>query len=229
MTPGSAIIIGNTDGIGLAFTKELLGLGWRIDGFSRSASSVVHEAYAHETVSVTDDAFTVAVRTRVEKGPVDLCVYCAGIGEELDLSDMSGEAGIFEVNLTGMVKAASCVIPAMARAGKGHFIGISSLADRMLSPDSPSYSASKAGFSNYLESLALAVRPAGVYVTNICFGFVDTKMAKSDVKPFMMSTDKAVRHLLRCMEKRPVRYSAPLIMVPVAGLLNLLNRLKTMI
>lgn len=66
-------------------------------------------------------------------------------------------------------------------------IGVSSLAVELLSAEAPSYHASKAGFSNYLGGLALALKPKGVYVTNVRLGFVDTKMAKGDFNPFMMS------------------------------------------
>ncbi len=52
-------------------------------------------------------------------------------------------------------------------------------------------------------------------MTNVRFGFVDTKMAKGKVKPFMMSVEKAVDHLENCIRRRPARYTAPLIAVPV--------------
>jgi short-subunit dehydrogenase len=226
--PKNAIIIGNSDGIGLALTRELLNTGWIVKGFSRSPSPITHNRYSHTVISVDDAGFSPTLKSTVADSPANLCAYCAGIGEMLDLSDMGCEAKIFEVNLLGMVKTVSCIIPEMIRAGKGHFIGLSSLADRILAPDSPSYSASKAGFSCYLESLALAVRPRGVYITNVCFGFVDTKMAKGTTMPFMMSTGKAVNHLMKCIEKRPIRYSAPFAMIPVAKILGLVNRLRTM-
>ena len=38
------------------------------------------------------------------------------------------------------------------------------------------------------EALALAVRPCRVRVTNIRFGFVDTKMAKGPFRRFLRST-----------------------------------------
>ena len=227
-SPKNALIIGNSDGIGLALTSELLNTGWIVKGFSRSPSPITHNAYSHTVISVDDEGFSSSLRSTIEKEAADLCVYCAGIGEMLDLADMKGEVKIFEVNLIGMVKTVACVIPEMVRAGKGHFIGLSSMADRMLAPDSPSYSASKAGFSCYLESLALAVKPKGVHITNVCFGFVDTKMAKGTLMPFMMSPEKAVSHLIKCIEKRPVRYSAPLVMIPIVKIFGLVNRLKTM-
>jgi short-subunit dehydrogenase len=69
----------------------------------------------------------------------------------LDLSHMENETKIVEVNLLVMVKTASHVIPLMVKRGRGHFIGLSSVADELLSPKAPSDQASKAGFSNYLE------------------------------------------------------------------------------
>ena len=224
-----ALVIGNSDGIGLALTRELLRRGWTVLGVSRSDSPVRHESYRHTRALVQDDAYAEKLKTLLATVTPDLCVYCAGIGEPLDLSRMEQEAEVFEVNLMGMVRTAACVIPLMERRGHGHFIGLSSLADELVSADAPSYSASKAGFSNYLGGLALALRPKGICVTNVRFGFVDTKMAKSEVKPFMMSIDRAVRHLLTCIERKPVRYSAPWPMVLLVRLQHWSMKLKTLL
>jgi short-subunit dehydrogenase len=221
-----ALIIGNTDGIGLAVTKKLLSKSWNVVGVSRRHSTINHESYKHYAADVSSLEYTEVLQSvcaSVE--PFDLCIYCAGIGELLDLSAMSREPEIVNVNLLGMIKTASAVIPDMVKKGQGHFIGLSSVADVLLSAEAPSYHASKAGFSAYLESLALAVRPKGVYVTNVRFGFVDTKMAKGDIKPFMMSVDRAVGHLLRCIAKKPVRYTAPKIVIPLIKFRKVMMRL----
>ncbi|MCB9089370.1 MAG: SDR family NAD(P)-dependent oxidoreductase [Calditrichae bacterium] len=77
------------------------------------------------------------------------------------------------------ISAGRSTLPPCSSRGAGRaFIGLSSLADEMISAEAPSYHAAKAGFSNYLEGLALALKPSGVRVTNLRFGFVDTKMAK---------------------------------------------------
>jgi len=117
----------------------------------------------------------------------------------------------------------------MVKKGQGHFIGLSSVADETLSPEAPSYHAPKAGFSNYLEVLALALKSKGVSVSNVRFGFVDTKMAKGDVKPFMMGVDRAVRHLLNCIDKKPIRYTAPWIVIPLVKFRGWIMRLSTLI
>jgi short-subunit dehydrogenase len=224
---GKALLIGNSDGIGLTLTKELLNRGYQAAGISRSESPIVNPSYDHIVAAVQDDDYTPSVKSVLEKsGPFDLCIYCAGIGELLDISRMEDEVEIFEVNLMGMIKTAALVIPPMARRGKGHFIGISSVADMLISPEAPSYHASKAGFSNYLEGLALALRPKGVHITNVRFGFVDTKMAKGDVKPFIMRVERAVGHLIRCIERKPLRYTAPRIIIPLLLLRRYMLRLQ---
>ena len=220
-----AILVGNSDGIGLATTRRLLAAGWDIIGVSRSESPITSTTYDHRVADVSDNKYSELIDELVLEGSLDLCIYFVGVGELLDPLNMSGEARIIDVNLTGMVRTAAAVIPEMVKRGQGHFIGVSSLADELLSADAPSYHASKAGFSNYLGGLALALRPKGVYVTNVRFGFVDTKMAKGDVKPFMMSVEKAVDHLESCISNKPVCYTAPRIAIPLIKVRKLMMRL----
>ena len=222
-----ALIIGNSDGIGLNITKELLKREWEIVGISRSESPIEDSSYEHIVSEVQEDKYLEILKSILENDkPVDLCIYCAGIGELLDITKMEIDILVFEVNLIGMVKTASCVIPMMVKRGKGHFIGVSSVADEMLSSEAPSYHASKAGLSNYLEGLALALKPMGVNITNMRFGFIDTKMAKGDVKPFMMTVEEATQHLLSCVEKRPIRYTAPKIVIPLVKFRRLMLGLR---
>jgi short-subunit dehydrogenase len=221
----TAMLVGNSDGIGLSTTRRLLAAGWDIIGVSRSESPITSTTYHHRVADVSDNKYSELIDELVLKGSLDLCIYFVGIGELIDPLNMSGEARIIDVNLTGMVKTAAAVIPRMVKRGQGHFIGISSLADELLSAEAPSYHASKAGFSNYLGGLALALKPKGVYVTNVRFGFVDTKMAKGDVKPFMMSVEKAVDHLESCISKKPVFYTAPKIAIPLIKFRKIMMRL----
>jgi short-subunit dehydrogenase len=210
-----ALLVGNSDGIGLATTKRLLEGGWNIIGVSRSASTISATEYHHSVVDVGDNKYFGLIDELARKDPVDLCIYFVGIGELLDPTNMADEPKVIDVNLTGMVKTAAAVIPQMVNRGQGHFIGVSSLADELLSAEAPSYHASKAGFSNYLGGMALALKPKGVHVTNVRFGFVDTKMAKGDFKPFMMNVEKAVDHLETCISKKPFVYTAPRIAIPL--------------
>ncbi len=224
-----ALLVGNSDGIGLATTKRLIKAGWVINGISRSESLVTNKNYYHQVADVSDDGYPDLIGALLSDGSPDLCIYFAGIGELLDPLNMHAEAKIIDVNLTGMVKTASSVIPQMVKRKQGHFIGISSLADELLSAEAPSYHASKAGFSNYLGGMALALKPRGVFVTNVRFGFIDTKMAKGDIRPLMMGVEKAVDHLELCIRKKPVRYSAPKMAIPLIKLRKLLMKMSSLI
>jgi len=222
-----ALVIGNTDGIGLALTRRLLREGWAVAGVSRRASSLGEMAgYRHAIADVATPEYPAALRALLASGGTfDACIFCAGIGELLNVDDLTAESRVFAVNLLGAVETAAIVLPAMRAAGRGHFVGLSSIGDRT-SPDAPSYAASKAGLSSYLEGLALALRPHGVQVTNLRFGFVDTKMAKSPVKPFMMTVDRAARHVVRAIDRRPAVLSRPFAMIALMTVLSLLVRLR---
>jgi len=220
-----ALMIGNSDGIGLAATEKLLTDAWDIVGISKSESPIEDTNYHHYIADIGDKKYTELLDELIFEHSFDLCIYFAGIGELLDFQNMKNEPSIIDVNLTGMVKAVAAIIPTMVNRRKGHFIGISSVADDLFSAEAPSYNASKAGFSNYLGGLALALKPKGVFVTNVRFGFVDTKMAKGDIKPFMMSVEQAIDHLQICFKKKPARYTAPRIITQLVKLRKLMMKL----
>ncbi|NGM13757.1 SDR family NAD(P)-dependent oxidoreductase [Verrucosispora sp. WMMA2044] len=205
-----AVVVGNSDGIGLAFTRRLLADGWLVTGLSRRDNPIIVPTYAHHTVDVTAPDYPEVLSKAIDElGGVDLCVYAAGVGEPVDLADLDPQTRTFEVNLMGAVRTAAVVVPKMLAAGDGHLIGISSLADRLVSGEAPGYAGSKAGLSSYLMGLAAALRRHGVHVTTVRFGFVDTKMAKGTFRPLMIPVDRAVEVLAHCVRNRPVRVSRP--------------------
>ncbi|HEX3762995.1 MAG TPA: SDR family NAD(P)-dependent oxidoreductase [Kofleriaceae bacterium] len=112
MTAGHALIIGNTDGIGLVLTRRLLALGWTVTGVSRR-SPVVEAPGFHGAVA---DVAAADYRATLEalcaaRGPFDACVYCAGIGDALDLDALAGDAEVVRVNLVGAVETIAAVVP----------------------------------------------------------------------------------------------------------------------
>ena len=204
------LIIGNSDGIGAAVTRALVSRGDRVVGLSRSPSPLGASGPRHEVQDVTSPGLAESLqRLWLEEGGFDVCIYCAGIGSALKLPDLSNEVRVFDVNLLGMVRTMEVLVPHWIERRAGHFIGLSSLADSFYNIEAPSYSASKAGFSHYLVSMALKLRGHGIAVTNIRFGFVDTKMAKASKKPLMITPETAASHVLRCLDTRPIQLSVP--------------------
>jgi len=206
----SALIVGCSDGIGLALTARLLEEGFVVTGISRSESPLQEPAYTHRVQDVADPAYPAVIEEIARKlGALDLCVYCAGIGEPLDLRNPSMEHRVIEVNLAAAVATLQAVLPAMHRARGGHLIALSSLADSVLDSVAPAYAASKAGLSSYLANLHRLLRPHGIAVTNVRFGFVDTKMARATRRPMMISVERAVDLLMECIERRPAQLTHP--------------------
>jgi NAD(P)-dependent dehydrogenase (short-subunit alcohol dehydrogenase family) len=218
-----AIVIGSSSGIGLAVARRLIDRGWTVTGVARREAGFAADGYAHVIGDVRSPDLAAALA-----GPApELVVYCAGIGHELDVATFAGEADVVATNFLGAVSAAEALIPRMIAAGRGHFIGVSSQADRLIDRNAPSYAASKAGMSSYLEGLALACRSRGVAVTNLRLGFVDTAMSSPDgPRPFLVSADRIADVVERCMKKRPIRHTFPRRMMPLLWVFNLAARFR---
>ena len=200
------LLIGNSDGIGAAITQALLLQGDNVVGVSRSPSPLGPNCPKHVVQDVAAPDYPIVLRNLLaEESFFDACIFCAAIGSNLKLPDLSHEAQVIDVNFTAMVRTLTELAPTWLEKKQGHFIGLSSVADDFYNADAPSYTASKAGFSNYLVSMALKFNPHGLHVTNIRFGYVDTKLPKASWKPMMMTTEKAAQHVLKCLKTRPIQ------------------------
>ncbi|MEU7961682.1 SDR family NAD(P)-dependent oxidoreductase [Micromonospora humida] len=205
-----AVVVGNSDGVGLALTRQLVAAGWTVAGVSRSGSDLTAPGYTHHVADVTGDTYRTVLAGAVDRlGGVDVCIYAAGVGEFFDLGDLAAQTRALEVNLIGAARTVEVVVPAMVAGGGGHLVGLSSLADAAPSAQAPGYAAAKAGLTSYLVGLRGALRPHGVRVTVVRFGFVDTKMAKSPVKPMLLSVERAADVVRDCLRTRPAVVSRP--------------------
>jgi len=219
------LIIGNSDGIGAAVTSLLTARGDRIVGVSRSPASVEDGLISHYVQDVSAPGYFDLLTTLVHHG-FDTCIYCAGVGSLLKLPDVSRESLVFEVNVVAMVRTLEALLPVWLEQRRGHFIALSSLADDFYNSGAPSYSASKAAMSNYLLSMGLKLRKSGIALTNVRFGFVDTKMANAPFKPMMMTRDAAAAKVVRCLDTRPLQFTSPKVMGAVVHLLRLAQSIR---
>jgi hypothetical protein len=62
-----------------------------------------------------------------------------------------------------------------------------------------------------------------VRITTVRFGFVDTKLAKARVRPFLRSTDWAVKIVVRALSGKAIRVTRPRRLVPLVKLLRWLS------
>ena len=149
------------------------------------------------------------------EAPIDLAIFCAGIGGSVPEDHMSeaprAARDMAEVNFTGPVIGASLLAGAMARRGHGQIVLIGSIAEAFPLPMAPAYAGSKAGLAMFAESLSMRMAPHGVTVTLVSPGFIDTPMSRQvkEPKPFLMSADRAAQIIKRKIDNREARFVVP--------------------
>jgi short-subunit dehydrogenase len=141
-------------------------------------------------------------------GPIETLVACAGVGSLTLVPQLDTGAlrRTLDVNLVGVAHSIEAVLPGMIARGRGHIVGVASMAGYRGFPWMISYSASKAALIAYLEALRPGLRRRGVTVTTVCPGFVRTRMS-TDVpyqRPVkMIEPEVAARYLVWAIKRRP--------------------------
>lgn len=113
-----------------------------------------------------------------ELGPIDILISSAGICRAATIDYLDGQEfeKVVLTNLMGTVSLIEATIPSMLARGRGHIIGISSLAGIRGIPYEAGYAASKAAVAAYLESIRYELKPRGVSVTTVFPGYVQTPL-----------------------------------------------------
>jgi short-subunit dehydrogenase len=108
--------------------------------------------------------------------------------------------------------------------GYGQLVGISSIAALRGTRGQGAYSASKAGFSKYLESVRCETADEPVVVTELAPGYIDTDLNRSIAKrPFVVSAEKGTRIMADLIERQVgFRYVPPWPWTLVAQFMKLL-------
>ena len=193
------VIVGATDGMGLALAREYAGRSWRVAVVGRSLEKVqsVVDTLAGEHLggsivgSVLDvshrDAVVPALEAAVMAlGQMDLLIYAAGVMDER--AAVAEE--MLRVNTLGAIDVLEWGADYFTEAGGGHLAAVGSIAGDRGRKGNPVYAASKAALHQYLEGLRARLHPAGVRVTTIKPGWVRTRML-GDVPGFPPSISAA--------------------------------------
>jgi short-subunit dehydrogenase len=207
-----AIVIGASSGIGKELAIILSRNGFavglmarRIDLLEELRSSLPNPAFSRQA-DISDHAQAMAVLGDLieEMGGVDLVVISSGTGFINPDLDWAKEKSTLDVNVVGFAGMANVAFRHFVKAGRGHLVGISSIAAIRGSGGAPAYGASKAFMSNYLEGLRISARKAGlsIAVTDIQPGFVDTAMAKGHGFFWVASPQKAARQIYDAIRRK---------------------------
>jgi NAD(P)-dependent dehydrogenase (short-subunit alcohol dehydrogenase family) len=113
-------------------------------------------------------------------------------------------------NVLGFMSTVDAALQHFRAQGRGHLVGISSVAAFRGLPGGGAYGASKAAVTNYLEALRAETRTSGILVTTLSPGFIDTPLnrgAKS--RPFVIPVEKGGRLLVDLIERRVQTATVP--------------------
>ena len=231
---GTAVIVGASSGIGEALARRLHADGWRVHVLARRgeqlnavAASLGDRATAQViNLSEIEPARAAFAALLEDIGDVDLIVVSAGTGDENPDLDWAIEKRTFDVNVVGFAAAADAALNHFREAGRGHLIGITSVAALRGSGPAASYAASKAFQSIYLDGLRALGKTSGaaITVTEIQPGFVDTAMMKAPNPFWVVSADEAAQQIQRAISRRPKHAYVPRRWALVAWILRWLPR-----
>jgi short-subunit dehydrogenase len=233
MNHRSALITGASSGIGAALAKLLASRGTEVVIAARREQPLRELADAIqasggvariEVIDVCDPERTEArVRELDTELSLDLVVANAGVGGskwggKLTWADCKP---LIDVNVSGALATLTGALPGMVARGRGHLVGVSSVAQYRGLPRSAAYCASKAFLSTFLESLRIDLHSTGVRVTDIRPGFVDTPMtAHMPSKPFSVDVAAAAEAIATALRRNRKVLVFPVQMAAIGHLLE---------
>ena len=147
--------------------------------------------------------------------PIDLVIANAGTsGGPLEVKQSDGlalAARQIRTNLLGVIHTLEPLLPRMIERSGAQIAVVSSIAGYRGLPDSPAYSASKAGVRAYGEALRARLGPLGLSVTVIVPGFFDSPMTDRfhGGKPMLYSLQRAVEIVRKGLDRRASRIVFP--------------------
>lgn len=186
MSEKLALVTGASSGIGLSLAKELASRGYDLvicsaGGRLAEAAATIRSLGA-EVVPITAD---LSAREGIELlwgkvaalgRPVDVACINAGVGVggQFWETDLDEELKMVELNCTGTVHLAKCIVRHMRQLNAGKILFTSSIAGEMVAPREAVYAATKAFVLSFAHSLRYELRDTDIGVTALQPGPTDT-------------------------------------------------------
>lgn len=206
------IIIGATSGIGKSLVEHYAQAGHEIGITGRRTEMLadIEKGFPNATIHSRFMDVAKVEKSRLvmdelvkEMGACDLIIINAGVG--FTKANYKQELQTLDVNARGFMSLANWSYEYFKKQGKGHLVGVSSLAGIRSSPYAPEYHATKAFMSSYLEGLRYrsAKWYKGILVTDIRPGFVETAMTEQNKSMFWVAKPgKAAKQIATAIKKK---------------------------
>ena len=210
LTGKVAIVTGASKGIGRATVEALLARGATVAGWARTApEGLAHDRFQFFACDVQDEhaiaeAFT---NTQRELGPeIHVLVNNAGLGIMGDVDGFKAEdwKTMFDTNVLGTFLCTRAVLPPMKRQQQGHIVNVASLAGTMGTAGMSGYCATKFAVRGFSDALFKEVRPAGIRVTCVMPGSVETNFngnePGTEPDPHKMTAESVAEAIVHAIE-----------------------------
>jgi 3alpha(or 20beta)-hydroxysteroid dehydrogenase len=182
-----ALVTGAARGMGEAEARLFAQQGARVllcdvlDAQGQAVAKEIGDAalYLHLDVTRESDWSRAVEEAEASFGRLDVLVNNAGIVRSAPLEQMSlaDYRAVIDVNQVGVFLGMRAAVPAMARAGSGSIVNVSSIDGLTGMNFVIGYVASKFAVTGMTRAAALELAPRGIRVNSIHPGYVDTPMA----------------------------------------------------
>jgi NADP-dependent 3-hydroxy acid dehydrogenase YdfG len=191
-----AAVTGASSGIGAATAMALSRAGATValaarrrDRLEELAAKLEGDSSIHE-VDVSDEqqARSFIESANAEHGGLHVLVNNAGVmlHGPVHGADISDWRRMLDVNLWGLLVCTHTALPLIAASGGGDIVNVSSVAGRRADAGAAVYNMTKFGVHAFSEALRQEALHAGVRVTVVAPGFVETELQGHNTDPVVV-------------------------------------------
>jgi 3-oxoacyl-[acyl-carrier protein] reductase len=192
-----ALVTGGSRGIGRACALALAGDGFDVAvNFRRDTQAAADTVRSIEALGRKAQAYPASVESAREDevmvgavlgdfGSIDTLVHAAGIasrGHTVVDTDPSELERVMAIHALGAHHLCRLVLPSMRTQPRGDVVFVSSVAAKILAPNSSPYNMAKAALEALAMTLAKEERRNGIHVNVVAPGLVVTEMGRRLVK-----------------------------------------------
>ncbi|MCX2887994.1 short-chain dehydrogenase [Pseudomonas sp. LB-090624] len=214
-------LTGASSGIGAALAQALLEQGHQValGGRRRQPLQALAERFPGQVLladgDLDDPAQVAQIAERIQQawGALDMAVFNAGTCEYLEPGhfDPALVERVVRTNLLGVCRCLAAALPLLRAGVRPHLVVVGSSVTWFALPRAGAYGASKAAVRYLMESQRIDLAREGIDVTLVSPGFVDTPLTRRNDFPMpqMWSAERAARHIVRRLPRRPLEINFP--------------------